>query len=338
MDINKDRQANNFDFLRFISALFVIISHSYDLSGKENEELLVVITRGTYHFSSLGLICFFVISGYLVSQSLLSSSSISNYAWKRMLRILPALCGVILFSVFVVGPIFTSLSTSEYFTSSRTYSYLRNILFVVSMQWDLPGVFTSNADPSVNGSLWTLILEGRLYVLLPILYILRFFKSKIIVAGVFIALIIFSPWIYLVGKFYPIGFYLALYFYAGAIAALYKKQLRYNKWLFIAALIIIVLRCFYEWVNPLTFVAFPYAILYLAQLRGKLNRFGRYGDFSYGMFLYSFPLQQCILQIEGRDISISLMILLSVAIALIFGILSWKFIESKALEYKSAVK
>jgi peptidoglycan/LPS O-acetylase OafA/YrhL len=337
-DVNKSRQTNNFDFLRFISALFVIISHSYDLTGRENEELLLAISGGTYHFSSLGLICFFVTSGYLVSQSLFSSSSILNYAWKRILRILPALCAVVLFSVFVIGPIFGSLPLREYFLSTHTYSYLRNILCVLPMQWSLPGVFISNVDPSVNGSLWTLILEGRLYILLPLLYILRFFKRKYLATAVFVGLVIFSPWIYLLGKFYPIGFYLALFFMAGVVAALNKKSIKYNKWLFIAALSIIVLRCFYEFVNPLTFIAFPYMIFYLAQLRGALNRFGRYGDFSYGMFLYSFPLQQCIVQLAGRGISISLMILLSVVLALLFGVLSWKFIEARALKYKGLVK
>src|SRR6478672_374762 len=106
---DKIRQANSFDFLRFISALFVIISHSYSLTGKEEEELLMVVSNNTYHFSSLGLICFFVISGYLVSQSLFNSPSVINYAWKRFLRIVPGLCGVTLFCLLIVGPAFTSL-------------------------------------------------------------------------------------------------------------------------------------------------------------------------------------------------------------------------------------
>ena len=119
-DVNKIRQHNNFDFLRFISALFVIISHSYALTGNDDKELLMLISRHTYHFSSLGLICFFVISGYLVSQSLFRSSSILNYAWKRFLRIVPGLCGVVLFSMFLIGPIFTVLSLPDYFLSLHT--------------------------------------------------------------------------------------------------------------------------------------------------------------------------------------------------------------------------
>src|SRR5689334_791706 len=149
-DPDKIRQGNNFDFLRFISSLFVIISHSYSLPGKDEEELMVVISNHTYHFSSFGLICFFVISGYLVSQSLFNSSSLINYAWKRFLRIVPALCGVTLFSVLIVGPLFTTLDLSGYFGFPHTYTYLRNVAVIVPPQWDLPGLFLSNPEKSVN--------------------------------------------------------------------------------------------------------------------------------------------------------------------------------------------
>ena len=107
---------------------------------------------------------------------------------------------------------------------------------------------------------------------------------------------------------------------------------------FLAALVVLVARCFFEAINPLTFIAFPYAILYLAQLHSPLNRFGRYGDFSYGLFLYGFPVQQCIIAISGSGISMGLMILLSIALTFPFAVMSWKWIESKALKYKGLVR
>src|SRR5258706_3880537 len=338
-DVSKIRQRNNFDFLRFISSLFVIISHSYDLTGHDDQELLMRVSRNTYHFSSLGLICFFVISGYLVSQSLFSSSSVFNYAWKRFLRIVPALCGVILFSMLVIGPLFTTLGIAGYFLSPDTYTYLRNILFVLPLQWELPGVFTGNPVKAVNGSLWTLILEGRLYILIALLNIVFFFKKKIILPVVFALLVIATPWFSdAFGPASPFPFYFVLYLFAGVIAALYKKKLRYNKWLFLTALSIIILYCFTDTVNPLTFIAFPYLILYLAQLPSRLHHFARYGDFSYGMFLYSFPIQQCIVHLTNGTISILLMIFLSMILTLPFAVLSWKWIESKALKLKYLVK
>ena len=338
-DINEVRQHNNFDFLRFISALFVIVSHSYILTNRDNEELLMLISRNTYHFSSLGLICFFVISGYLVSQSLFRSASVLNYGWKRFLRIVPALCGVILFSAFVIGPLFTENSIGDYFLSPKTYTYLRNIVFILPLQWELPGVFAGNLEKSVNGSLWTLTLEGRLYILLALLYIFLFFRKKIILPVIFLLLVILTPWFSVFfGQVYPITFYLILYFFAGVIATLYKEKIRYTKWLLLAALSIIVLRCFTEMVNPLTFIAFPYLILYLARVPSRLNHFARYGDFSYGMFLYSFPIQQCIVRLTNGTLPMGIMIFLSILLTLPFAILSWKWIESKALKLKHMVK
>lgn len=338
-DQNTVRQGNNFDFLRLISSGFVIISHSYSLTGREAQEGLMAISRQTYHFSSLGLICFFTISGYLVSQSLFKSPSIINYAWKRFLRIVPALCLVILFSIFIIGPLFTSLPLSQYFTAPLTYSYFKNILFVFPLQWQLPGLFTSNPETGVNGSLWTLILEGRLYILLMIFFLSGFFKKRFIPLIVFIIVVMASPFFSLVFKgVNPYPFHFSLFFFAGVIANLYREKIVYNKWLALIAIVIIIVRCYFTEVNPLNFFAFPYLVLYLGQLTSPLSRTGKYGDFSYGLFLFSFPVQQCIVMHSKGNISIPFMIFLSMILTLPFAILSWKWIESKALKYKYLVK
>ncbi|MGZ8510014.1 MAG: acyltransferase family protein [Chitinophagaceae bacterium] len=338
-DRNSVRQDNNFDFLRLISSSFVIISHSYSLTGREAREALMKISGQTYHFSSLGLICFFVISGYLVSQSLFNSPSIINYAWKRFLRIVPALCLVIVFSIFIIGPLFTSIPLSQYFSSPLTYAYFKNIFFVFPLQWQLPGLFTNNPESSVNGSLWTLILEGRLYILLMILFLFRFFKKRLIPLIVFTIAVIATPFFNLVFKgVNPYPFHFAIFFFAGVIANLYRDKIVYNKWLAFMATVIIVLRCFYTEFNVLSFFAFPYLVLYLGQLRSLSNKAGKYGDFSYGLFLFSFPVQQCIVFYSNGNISIPTMIFLSMLLTLPFAILSWKFVESKALKYKFLVK
>ncbi len=338
-DRNTARQGNNFDFLRLISSSFVIISHSYSLTGREGQEALMKISRQTYHFSSLGLICFFVISGYLVSQSLFNSPSIINYAWKRLLRIVPALCLVIVFSIFIIGPLFTTIPLSRYFSSPLTYAYFKNILFVFPLQWHLPGLFTSNPESSVNGSLWTLILEGRLYILLMILFLFRFFEKRAIPLVVFITAVLSTPFFNIAFKgVNPYPFHFAIFFFAGVIANVYRDQIVYNKWLALMATIIVVLRCFFTELNAVTFFAFPYLVLYLGQLRSPLNKAGKFGDFSYGLFLFSFPVQQCIVLYNNGNISIPIMIILSMLLTLPFAILSWKFVESKALKYKYLVK
>jgi peptidoglycan/LPS O-acetylase OafA/YrhL len=88
-------------------------------------------------------------------------------------------------------------------------------------------------------------------------------------------------------------------------------------------------------IKTISFLALPYIVLYLATLKGKLNDFGKMGDFSYGIYIYTFPVQQMIVQFYGTEISISKMFMMSFLIVLFLSILSWYLIEEKALRLKS---
>jgi peptidoglycan/LPS O-acetylase OafA/YrhL len=268
----------------------------------------------------------------------MNSTSIFNYAWKRALRILPALILVILFTMLMVGPLFNTLPLRDYFTSSYTYTYLRNIFFIGPLQWRLPGLFTGNPGRSANGSLWTLALEGRLYILLGLLYLLRILKIRWLCLALFCIAAALAQWFAKTYHLTPVSIYLVVIFFAGVVAQLYKDKIIYNKWLALLAIAEIIVSCFTPLITPLSFIAFPYLIFYIAQLKSPLNRFGRYGDFSYGLFLFSFPVQQCIVQISKINISVAVMIFLSMILTMPFAMLSWYLVESKALRYKHLIK
>ena len=214
------------------------------------------------------------------------------------------------------------------------------MLFVLPLQWDLPGVFIHNSEKSVNGSLWTLTLEGRLYILLALLHMLFFFRKKIILAVVFFMLLLLSPWFNdLFGSVSVLPFYFSLYFFAGVVATLYKEKLRYNKWLFLMALSIVILRCFTGIVNPLTFIAFPYIILYFAQLPSvlkSLREIWRFLVWNVPLFLSHTTMYCAALRTE--PFQCFWMIFLSMILTLPFAILSWKWIESRALKAKNLAK
>ena len=158
MKIVVKHEANHFNFIRLFAAFLVFYGHAYVLSGRE-------INIGLSH--ELGLFIFFSISGYLISMSWDLDPSLKRYFIKRALRIFPALFVVVIWSVFILGPLMTTLPVKEYLNSPFIMLYLRDVFLYISFY--LPGVFEHNHVPNaVNGSLWSLPVEFFMYILVAI--------------------------------------------------------------------------------------------------------------------------------------------------------------------------
>src|SRR5436190_21949475 len=96
---------NNFDVLRLLGATLVLFSHSFALTrGSDPVTCLNGETLGT-----VGVSLFFGICGFLVARSWAVWPRASAYLAKRALRLLPALCVVVLVSASVLVPLATSL-------------------------------------------------------------------------------------------------------------------------------------------------------------------------------------------------------------------------------------
>jgi peptidoglycan/LPS O-acetylase OafA/YrhL len=149
LDSLTSNRKNNLDALRLIGAFLVLFSHSFPIAG--NNEPGPPFFRNT--FGELGVYIFFIISGFLITQSYMRSNSPKIFLWARFLRIFPALIFVVFVTVFFFGPIITNLTAIEYYKNSQTYYYLSNIT-LYNVNYQLPGVFLANPIPSVvNGSL-----------------------------------------------------------------------------------------------------------------------------------------------------------------------------------------
>ena len=158
---------NNFNLIRFIAASLVLISHSYPLAmGKGFPEPLSEPLATSW--GSIAVDVFFVASGFFIAASFSLKSSFKSFVMARILRIYPALIVVTILTVFVLGPIFSNLTVFDYFTSSQTYQYLiKNMTLITGIEYNLPGVFSENPyEHAVNGSLWTLPYEIKMYFLL----------------------------------------------------------------------------------------------------------------------------------------------------------------------------
>ncbi len=343
---------NNFHFIRFIAASFVLFGHCYPLTGKGNNDYLTVLSKGIFPTAHMGVCIFFIVSGYLVSQSLKNSTTIGNFIWKRVLRIFPALIVVLLLSIFILGPICTTLPLSTYWASANTYQYFGLIILYPTayIPHTLPGTFANLPINEINGSLWTLPYEITMYLFLVFLQIINLFSKRNVILILFIITT-------------PLTIYLALYhnrtlqipilnlsffdliefgifFMLGSIMCLFKDKISYRFGYFVLMLFLWFGLGFLHITTPnmiksISFFALPYIVLYLANLKGKLNDFGKLGDFSYGIYIYAFPVQQMVVHFYGTNISIEKIFLLSYSIVLFLSILSWFFIEEKALRFKS---
>lgn len=334
------KRENSFDFIRFIAAAMVVFSHSFALVGL-NEPLI-----GSNTFGGLGVWIFFILSGYLIIASWEQYPRLNVFLAKRSLRIFPGLLVAILFSVLVVGLLYTSLNTWDYLTHTSTITYLNNIL-LYNTQFSLPGVFENNPFPnSVNGSLWTLAYEFTMYLTVAALGVLKIYK-KIDIKYIWVGLLILQAVVLVVGadKFDFSVFYirldriitLSLMFMTGVLFYKKSKKIKLSTKYGLVALLAFLLTC---WLAPSSTVfaaatLLAYALFALGS-SPLMSKFGKYGDFSYGIYIYSFPVQQ-IIAATIQPSSPYVMFLLALPISVVLGALSWRFIESQALKLKSKI-
>lgn len=341
---------NNFHLIRFIAASLVLYGHCYPLTGRGNYDYLTLASRGIFPTSHMGVCIFFIVSGYLVSQSLQNSQSIKSFIWKRVLRIFPALIVVLLLCTFVLGVFCTTLSFNNYLTSSETYKFLKLIKLYPFVQNSLPGVFENNPEKAVNGSLWTLPYEVTMYIFLVVLQVIGIFKNRKLILTLFIVAFPISTYFIFnanPSRLIPL-IHLTLieilefgiFFMVGTIMFLFKDKIPLKFIYIVIAVFLWFGLGYFHITNPITiktisFVALPYIVLYLANLKGQLNNFSKLGDFSYGIYIYAYPIQQMIVNYNTANISILKLFLLSSLAVLPLSIMSWYFVEERALRYKS---
>ena len=339
----EDRNKNNFDFLRVVAAICIAATHSFDLLGKHKEEYLVDLSGDKFEFSQIGLSIFFTISGFLIIKSAATSASITNFVWKRLLRIQPMLVLVCSLSILIVGPIFTTLSTNAYFSSPDTWAYFRNVMPIFGIQFSLPGVFTNLSDTGVNGSLWTLIVEERLYVIVGFLLVFQSRNKVVYIVTVGLLNLIFLLHFVVFNETLLLYFnqhhiqYAMMFLNAGLMFHLRLPFRTHPFKFFVSALIAILVLAmlhpliyFWIWVVPICILGF-------AHLKLILNNAGKYGDFTYGIYIFAFPVQQIIISEYGLLITPAQLFLSSMFVCIPLAILSWHLLEKKCLLLKNRV-
>lgn len=330
-------RVNNFNIIRIIAAAMVIYGHMAHIMG------LPVHCIYGQAVSSVAVKILFVISGYLIMKSLINDAHFGRYMLRRSFRIFPGLIGVVLFALLIVGPIATGLPLKTYFTSAETYMYLRNILLYPI--YSLPGVFGNYTYPiAVNGSLWTLPIEFSLYLVLPALLFV-FKRLKLVKPGLIVTTLLCIAASCISLKYFEGGrlviygtnwfdsLAILPYFFAGSVLALpeFKKLLNLQIAV-IAMLVTAILRFNGIKYELLLCFVLPYAVLSFALTeRPVFSRWFAKSDFSYGLYLYGFVIQQLIWhQLEKLNnpiFSLNVLFIICFAATFLCAVISWYLIE-----------
>jgi peptidoglycan/LPS O-acetylase OafA/YrhL len=319
---------------------------------------------GGMSWGFVGVLIFFSISGFLVSRSWAKNPRLVPFAIKRALRIMPALIVVLLLSALILGPLVTVDPLRIYLDNPETKAYVVNNAMMQS-DYDLPGVFLHNLYPlAVNGSLWTLPLEIKAYVFVALVGLVGLFtrfrgvlvglailvlltcvdslRSSIPGANHFVASLVdiqASPELVYLTKLGTYTVYADM-FAAFVIAATLFSLRRWvaMRW----EIAVFAVACFGITIvvggsAPLigAVVMGPYLVLYLAYRTTAFFRLpDRFGDYSYGIYIYGFPIQQTI-SFLFHTTSGWLMFVVAMPLTSVAAVLSWHWIERPALNIKS---
>lgn len=327
---------NNYQLLRFLAALMVLYGHSYALTALRRSHDLVVRYLGFTYSGAIGVDIFFVVSGFLVTGSYLARRDVSDFMKSRVLRIFPGLGVCLLSTGLILGAVVTSLPLTRFFTDPGVYEYLANI-FLVKLHFYLPGTFEHQPASGVNGPLWTLPVEFSLYLTLAVLGYMGF----LFIRRAYIWIILAACALLWLGDEQGMAFadgmhhlHLVFLFAAGSLLKVYADRVPLSNWV-MGGLTLIAAGLYFVRGNALEYffdVWLVYAVFWFAYIP-NLHFYNRVGDYSYGLYIYAYPIQQTFRYYFPDILPLQLFAAASVA-TLVCAMLSWHLVEHPALLLK----
>ncbi len=329
---------NNFNLVRAVAATAVLVSHAHPIAlGEGAEEPLVALTG--HSLGGLSVWAFFAISGFLITMSFARSRTRTEFLLARVLRLFPGLFVSLMLVAFLMGPLVTALPPAAYLADPATWSFVPRNMALLPLQYTLPGVFDDTPYQAVEGSIWTLFHEVMCY------------------AGVFLAGLLG-----LVARrgamTLAIAAYLAIWFgVAAGLAAealpLPGRIVSFHQ----LSLPFVIGMAFYAWrdrlplhfgilaalagltwalggtlfYDPMLALTLSYGVFWVAYVpAGAIRAYNRIGDYSYGIYIYAFPVQGLMVWLMGPQTPLFNM-MTAFPLTLALSVASWHLVESPAL-------
>jgi len=331
---------NNFNLLRLIAAFTVLVSHSFAMLG-----LVEPFTESVgKNLGAMAVDVFFVTSGFLVAASLIRRQDLIGYLCARAQRIFPGLWLMLVLTVFFLGPVLTQLKVYDYLQHQQTWHYfIKNAVLMGGLEYYLPAMFEANSLRGiVNGSLWTMVYEVGMYGLLLLSWIIYFYTSKFgkrWLAFALAVIVLFMSLFWLDSLNVLIHLQLqrfAWFFFVGSCFYLLRQHIRLSGLIMLLVILGAVIgksvsgHAFLIWY----YLVLPYTLFYLAYIPfGFVRQFNRVGDYSYGVYLYAFPVQQALVHCYPAWNVVSLS-LIAGSLTLLCAIASWHLVEKPCLHWR----
>jgi peptidoglycan/LPS O-acetylase OafA/YrhL len=332
-----------FDHLRIGLSLAVLFWHSFGLNYG------ITWTHGPQVSPYAPLVAmvlpmFFALSGFLVMGSALRINDLRTFIVFRMLRILPALATEITLSALILGPLMTQYSLARYFTDPRFVEYFGSL--VGRVKYILPGLFMSNPMPEVvNAALATVGPEIACYILMSMLILTTLYRRPfglLAVTGCFLLACAASDLaapavIYdlLPTRMFMFGFL------AGALLYTFRNVVPYSLLTAtVSAIVAFVLIALSRGEGGMVALTYPavallaYVIAVVGMTKMPAMPFFHRGDYSYGIYIFGFPIQQTIVHFFPAHREWWFNFALSLPITLMFAVASWHIIEKPALSWR----
>ncbi|WP_422838113.1 acyltransferase family protein [Aquabacterium sp.] len=338
------QRPTGFDYMRLLLSIAVVAIHSVAVSQG-------LAAENAYWNSPMGwllrqvLPMFFALSGFLVAGSLYRVPSVPRFLGLRAIRIYPALTVEVVLSAFVIGPLLTSYALGDYFADPRFMSYLWNMLGHI--HFILPGVFEQNAYPAlVNLQLWTVPYELYCYLVIAALAYAGIARRWQLAVVAPIALTIVyavgraasKNWDWTPGYNTVPGWLLVASFLYGVTLYILRGRIPYSGRVFVVCAVgSIGAACWFDYgVYVLPFFA-SYCTVYVGLWNPRKTGFLKGADYSYGIFLYGFVVQQTVAQVFGAGYAAWFNFSVSMPFIVLFAALSWHFVEKPALNLRKYI-
>jgi len=331
-------RANNFDAVRLLAALSVVFSHSFLIAeGSEANEWFVRITGNQCVLGLVGVFVFFIISGYLVTESWCRHPLPGGFAVRRALRIYPGLVVNVLVCALLIGPLVRALPLPPCFAAPGLREFLYRTLTLNPGPLHLPGVlFADNSvGQLINGSLWTLRYEVMMYGMIVLFGMARLLhlRTAIILTGIGIAAVYFENSLKPLDDLGEMAWFLG-FFGSGMVLSFLRERLVFDWRCALLALLALVI---FVWLGRFIML-FPlagaYLVIWFARRHDPwLDYSKHFGDLSYGLYIYGWPAEQLVMWLSGGKAEWWQVFVGSLAIALPAAWLSWHGIEKWALHW-----